>query len=129
MFQALSKVVSDDITLSMHVEKASHGKLTIMVIPKPKNECVELQVPPLVVTGTPADLDKGFSGAIGNFKASVNGLITNLKTFQSAAFEQGEGAKKEFNKKKPAKIVSGKSANGNEGNGKPKGDSQKSLFD
>jgi PRTRC genetic system protein E len=77
------------------VSKQSAG-LTVSVLPKATGLKDEAQthLQPLVITGTPAELDAGFAEAIRQPVRKVAGLLTNMKAFE-ASVEKAEAQRKE----------------------------------
>lgn len=101
-FKEISGLVSAGVELNITI-KRSGDKLIVSVMPKVtdlKDEAAKKLVP-LVVSGTPDELDKGFSSAISAPMQSATGLLGNMKDFESSVEEaQSKSKAKEANKKK-----------------------------
>lgn len=101
-FKEISGLVSAGVELNITI-KRSGDNLIVSVMPKVtnlKDEAAKKLVP-LVVSGTPDELDKGFSAAISVPIQSAVGLLGNMKDFEiSIADAQSKSKVVEANKKK-----------------------------
>lgn len=101
-FKEISGLVSASVELNITIKRSGEN-LIVSVMPKVtdlKDEAAKKLVP-LVVSGTPDELDKGFSSAISAPIQSATGLLGNMKDFESSVEEaQSKSKVTEANKKK-----------------------------
>lgn len=95
-------MVTAGVELNVTIKRSGEN-LIVSVLPKVtdlKDEAAKKLVP-LVVSGTPDELDKGFSSAISAPIQSATGLLGNMKEFEtSLADAQAKSKAAEANKKK-----------------------------
>lgn len=106
-FKEISGLVTAGVELNVTI-KRSGDNLIVSVLPKVtdlKDEAAKKLVP-LVVSGTPDELDKEFSAAISTPIQSATGLLTNMKEFEVSQVEaQAKSKTAEANKKKYDQLV------------------------
>lgn len=96
-FQTIHQMLSQGTDLSINIRRVNNN-LTVAVMPKRtglKEEAGQLIVP-LVLSGTPVDLDAEFLQQITAPLQKVQGILTNIETFEKqaeAAAAQSKGAK------------------------------------
>lgn len=96
-FQTIHQMLSQGTDLSINIRRVNNN-LTVAVMPKRtglKEEAGQLIVP-LVLSGTPVDLDAEFLQQITSPLQKVQGILTNIETFEKqaeAAAAQSKGAK------------------------------------
>lgn len=106
-FKEISGLVTAGVELNVTI-KRSGELLIVSVLPKVtdlKDEAAKKLVP-LIVSGTPDELDKEFSAAISAPIQSAAGLLTNMKEFEVSQVEvQSKSKAAEANKKKYDQLV------------------------
>lgn len=119
-FKEISGLVTAGVELNVTI-KRSGEKLIVSVFPKVtdlKDEAAK-KIVPLVVSGTPDELDKGFSAAISTPIQSAAELLGNMKEFETSMAEaQSKSKAADANKKKYDQLI--KKADGLEKDGKLK---------
>ncbi|MCD8137185.1 MAG: PRTRC system protein E [Parabacteroides gordonii] len=88
--------------------KRNGNEMIVSVLPRIKDLKDEAakKLVPLVVSGTPDELDKGFSAAISNPIQEATGLLLNMKDFEkSVSKAQGSSKIADANKKKYDQLV------------------------
>lgn len=114
MFQELNKLIADGQSLNFVVTKKGDS-LTVSVLPQANNlkDEAKNKISPLVLTGSPEDLDNEFISTISEPLQKASGLLLNMETFEqqlsesqksSKAAEQANKAEKE-KKEKIDKLV------------------------
>ena len=105
-FQTINRMITAGTDLSINIRQVN-DKLTVAVMPRRaglKDEAGE-QIVPLVLNGTPEELDMEFLGAITAPVQKAQGILTNLETFE----KQAEQA---VSQSKAAKSVAEKESKG-----------------
>lgn len=85
-FQTINRMITAGTDLSINIRQVN-DKLTVAVMPRRaglKDEAGE-QIVPLVLNGTPEELDMEFLGAIAAPVQKAQGILTNLETFEKQA--------------------------------------------
>ena len=85
-FQTINRMITAGTDLSINIRQVN-DKLTVAVMPRRaglKDEAGE-QIVPLVLNGTPEELDMEFLGAITAPVQKAQGILTNLETFEKQA--------------------------------------------
>lgn len=109
MFQALMPLLLQCKSLDVKIVATSEDALTVIVLPLPKDGQKEAALrTPIKLEGTVAELDAGFTNAIGTLAASRASLIDSVETMQVVI----DAAKKD---------VEAKTVKAVQGNGKGKG--------
>lgn len=119
-FKEISGLVTAGVELNVTIKRSGEN-LIVSVLPKVtdlKDEAAKKLVP-LVVSGTPDELDRGFSAAISTPIQSAAGLLGNMKEFETSMAEaQSKSKATDANKKKQDQLI--KKADGFEKDGKLK---------
>ena len=106
-FKEISGLVTAGVELNVTIKRSGEN-LIVSVLPKVtdlKDEAAKKLVP-LVVSGTPDELDKEFSAAISTPIQSATGLLTNMKEFEVSQVEaQAKSKAADANKKKYDQLV------------------------
>lgn len=106
-FKEISGLVTAGVELNVTIKRSGEN-LIVSVMPKVtdlKDEAAKKLVP-LVVSGTPDELDKGFSSAISAPIQSAAGLLGNMKEFETSIAEaQSKSKAADANKKKYDQLV------------------------
>lgn len=101
-FKEISGLITTGIELNITI-KRSGDNLIVSVMPKVtdlKDEAAKRLVP-LVISGLPDELDKGFSSAISTPIQTATGILSNMKEFETSLAEtQAKSKAAEANKKK-----------------------------
>lgn len=86
MFQNFASMLGDGDTLNITITKKS-DKIIVSLVPKlaKTKEDVQKKIAPLVLSGTPDELDDGFINAITSPIQKATGIISNAKEFEKAA--------------------------------------------
>lgn len=96
-FQTINQMITAGTDLSINIRQMNNN-LTVSVMPRRsalKNEAGG-HIVPLVLNGTPEELDMGFLQAISTPIQKAQGILTNLETFEKQAEQaasQGKAAK------------------------------------
>lgn len=101
-FQAINQMITAGTDLSFSIRQVNN-RLTVAVMPRRtglKGEAGR-QIVPLVLNGTPEELDAEFLQAISTPVQKAQGILTNLETFEKQAEQaaaQNKGAKSPLEK-------------------------------
>jgi len=103
-FKEISGLLSEGLELNFTIKKSA-DKLVVSVLPKVKDlkDDAGKKIVPLVITGTPDELENGFSAAISSPIQKASGLLTNISQFEKAtdqAAANSQALKKEAETKK-----------------------------
>ena len=93
-FQTINRMITAGTDLSINIRQVN-DKLTVAVMPRRaglKDEAGE-QIVPLVLNGTPEELDMEFLGAITAPVQKAQGILTNLETFEKQAEQAASQSK------------------------------------
>lgn len=127
MFQKIDNLIADGQSLNFVITKKGDS-LTVSVLPQANNlkDEAKNKISPLVLSGTPEDLDNEFISSISEPLRKASGLLLNMEAFEkqlsesqksSKAAEQANKAEKE-KKEKISKFIT--KAQGLEKDGKKK---------
>jgi PRTRC genetic system protein E len=126
MFQDLHNIVKSGVDLTMVISAGgkSDEQIVISVLPKAKEKDSDLNInKPLVVSGTPEELNAEFCTQLKMMGESTKGLVSNIETYRDLVAKQ---SKKTASKaKKKAKAVKTSGGNNVKADDTP---SQKTLF-
>ena len=92
---------STDVTLTIHKQ---NGTMTVSVLPKANGLQDEAQnhLKPIVITGTPEELDEGFLDAVREPVRKAATLLSGMKSFEDSLAKVEANRKEEQEKKKEA---------------------------
>lgn len=101
-FQAINRMITAGTDLSFSIRQVNN-RLTVAVMPRRTGLKGEAggQIVPLVLNGTPEELDAEFLQAISTPVQKAQGILTNLETFEKQAEQaasQNKGAKSPLEK-------------------------------
>lgn len=101
-FQAINRMITAGTNLSFSIRQVDN-RLTVAVMPRRTGLKGEAggQIVPLVLNGTPEELDAEFLQAISTPVQKAQGILTNLETFEKQAEQaasQNKGAKSPLEK-------------------------------
>lgn len=110
-FQAINRMITAGTDLSFSIRQVDN-RLTVAVMPRRTGLKGEAggQIVPLVLNGTPEELDAEFLQAISTPVQKAQGILTNLETFEKQA-EQAASQNTEQGRQIPA----GKGTEGGQG--------------
>lgn len=106
-FKEISGLVSAGVELNITIKRSGEN-LIVSVMPRVTNlkDDAAKRLLPLVVSGTPDELDKGFSSVISAPIQSAAGLLGNMKEFETSLAEvQSKSKAADANKKKYDQLV------------------------
>ena len=100
-FNELSQLMTSGSSFSLNVH-SQNGKLTVSVYPKLKGLKDEAQnhLQPVVLTGTPEELDAGFFDAVRQPIQKATGLLSGMKIFEESLTRVEAERKEEQERKK-----------------------------
>lgn len=93
-FQTINQVITAGTDLAINIRRVN-DKLAVSVMPRRaslKDNAGE-QIVPLVLNGTPEELDAGFLQAIATPMQKVQGVLTNLEAFEKQAEQASSQSK------------------------------------
>ena len=90
---------SGKLTLIMVLSKPIHGKIAVSVLPKPTDEKTEIKAKPLVMSGTPKELDEGFINELTKVGTTTNGLLSSIDEYNQLIEDQKTAVVKKTEKK------------------------------
>ena len=83
-FQAINQMITAGTDLSINIRRVNNN-LTVAVVPRRSGVKDGERIVPLILNGTPEELDAGFLQAIGTPLQKALGILTNLETFEKQA--------------------------------------------
>lgn len=85
-FTQINQIMAQRVDLTLVIHK-SNGQLTVSVLPKANGlkDTAQDHIVPLVVTGTPEELDYGFFMSITQPVQKASGLLSNMQQFEEQA--------------------------------------------
>lgn len=96
-FEKLSEYTKNGTGFSIAVTETDE-KLTVSIVPTGKN-----RYPPLIFTGTGAEIDGCITDKINTAFAALSGLVTNAETYEEKSETKEKGASKTQDKKEEKK--------------------------
>ena len=101
-FKKLSEIMTAGTTLNLTVHH-QNGILTVSVLPKVKGlkDDAKKHLLPIVLTGTPEELDEGFFDTVSQPVQKASGMLSNMKSFEEG-LARVEAEKKEVKEQKRA---------------------------
>lgn len=121
MFVALAKIIEAGTTLTIQVMPAPAGEIMVMVATQPKEGQDIATLPaPLVITGTPAELDEHLAAQLTKYATTrlsleeqmSNALLVMATTHQAQQDEAVQKLKKNGGKPSPVKTSTHVAASG-----------------
>jgi PRTRC genetic system protein E len=99
-FNKLSQLMTDGTVINLAVH-CQNGKFTVSLFPKLNGLKDEAQnhLHPVILTGTPEELDEGFFDAVRQPVQKTTGLLTGMKAFEESIARM-EAEKKETHEQK-----------------------------
>ena len=83
-FQAINQMITTGTDLSINIRRVNNN-LTVAVVPRRSGVKDGERIVPLILNGTPEELDAGFLQAVGTPVQKAQGILTNLETFEKQA--------------------------------------------
>lgn len=83
-FQAINQMITAGTDLSINIRRVNNN-LTVAVVPRRSGVKDGERIVPLILNGTPEELDAGFLQAVGTPVQKVQGILTNLEAFEKQA--------------------------------------------
>lgn len=94
MFTKFSSMLGDGDTLSMTITKKGDKLITsILPIKSDIKDDAKDRITPLVVSGTPDELNEGFADAVCAPMQKAAGILTNMQEFERSAAEAEKNSK------------------------------------
>lgn len=86
-FTHVSQMMTEGVDLTLVMRKAADGQMTVSLMPRSQSlkEGAQNRFVPLMLSGTPAELDAGFFSTAMQPVQRVTGLIANLAEFEKQA--------------------------------------------
>lgn len=91
----MNQMMTPDVDITLVIRKSTDGRMAVSVLPKSsglKNEA-QNNIVPLMLNGTPEELDAGFIQAVASPVQRVSGLITNMAQFEAQADKAASAGK------------------------------------
>ena len=83
-FQAINQMITAGTDLRINIRRVN-SNLTVAVVPRRSGVKDGERIVPLILNGTPEELDAGFLQAVGTPVQKAQGILTNLETFEKQA--------------------------------------------
>ena len=83
-FQAINQMITAGTDLSINIRRVN-SNLTVAVVSRRSGVKDGERIVPLILNGTPEELDAGFLQAVGTPVQKAQGILTNLETFEKQA--------------------------------------------
>ena len=77
-FQAINQMITAGTDLSINIRRVNDN-LTVAVVPRRSGVKAGERIVPLILNGTPEELDAGFLQAVGAPVQKAQGILTNLE--------------------------------------------------
>lgn len=91
-FQAINQMITAGTDLSINIRRVNNN-LTVAVVPRRSGVKDGERIVPLILNGTPEELDAGFLQAVGTPLQKAQGILTNLETFEKQAEQAASQSK------------------------------------
>ena len=91
-FQAINQMITAGTDLSINIRRVNNN-LTVAVVPRRSGVKDGGHIVPLILNGTPKELDAGFLQAVGTPIQKAQGILTNLETFEKQAEQAASQSK------------------------------------
>ena len=91
-FQAINQMITAGTDLSINIRRVNNN-LTVAVVPRRSGVKDGERVIPLILNGTPEELDAGFLQAVGTPVQKAQGILTNLEAFEKQAEQAASQSK------------------------------------
>lgn len=83
-FQTINRMITAGTDLSINIRRVNDN-LTVAVVPRRSGVKAGERIVPLILNGTPEELDAGFLQAVGAPVQKAQGILTNLESFEKQA--------------------------------------------
>ena len=91
-FQAINQMITAGTDLSINIRRVNNN-LTVAVVPRRWGVKDGERIVPLILNGTPEELDAGFLQAVGTPVQKAQGILTNLEAFEKQAEQAASQSK------------------------------------
>ena len=91
-FQAINQMITAGTDLSINIRRVNNN-LTVAVVPRRSGVKDGERIVPLILNGTPEELDAGFLQAVGTPVQKAQGILTNLEAFEKQAEQAASQSK------------------------------------
>ena len=91
-FQAINQMITAGTDLSINIRRVNNN-LTVAVVPRRSGVKDGERIIPLILNGTPEELDAGFLQAVGTPVQKAQGILTNLEAFEKQAEQAASQSK------------------------------------
>ena len=91
-FQAINQMITTGTDLSTNIRRVNNN-LTVAVVPRRSGVKDGERIVPLILNGTPEELDAGFLQAVGTPVQKAQGILTNLEAFEKQAEQAASQSK------------------------------------
>ena len=91
-FQAINQMITTGTDLSINIRRVNNN-LTVAVVPRRSGVKDGERIVPLILNGTPEELDAGFLQAVGTPVQKAQGILTNLEAFEKQAEQAASQSK------------------------------------
>ena len=91
-FQAINQMITAGTDLSINIRRVNNN-LTVAVVPRRSGVKDGERIIPLILNGTPEELDAGFLQAVGTPVQKAQGILTNLEAFGKQAEQAASQSK------------------------------------
>ena len=91
-FQAINQMITAGTDLSINIRRVN-SNLTVAVVPRRSGVKDGERIVPLILNGTPEELDAGFLQAVGTPVQKAQGILTNLEAFEKQAEQAASQSK------------------------------------
>ncbi len=91
----MNGMMTPDVDITLVIRKSADGRMAVSVLPKSggiKNEA-QNNIVPLMLNGSPEELDAGFLHTVASPVQRVSGLITNMAQFEAQADKAASSGK------------------------------------
>ena len=91
-FQTINQMITAGTDLSINIRRVSNN-LTVAVVPRRSGVKDGERIVPLILNGTPEELDAGFLQAVSTPVQKAQGILANLETFEKQAEQAASQSK------------------------------------
>lgn len=91
-FQTINQMITAGTDLSINIRRVSNN-LTVAVVPRRSGVKDGERIVPLILNGTPEELDAGFLRAVSTPVQKAQGILANLETFEKQAEQAASQSK------------------------------------
>jgi len=85
LFKSLNTLIPEGVTVTIVVKSTANGKMAVSTGFTTENGGICENLPPLMLKGTPEEIDNGFIGTLTPATRDVSELVSSYNQFQEAA--------------------------------------------